>query len=58
MDRLCKCDGGGWVCEQHPEREWPHDDCAGPGEPCTCNPNGEMHRGATVIWTAKDGYAN
>ena len=22
---------GGWVCEQHPEMEWPHDDCAGPG---------------------------
>ena len=22
---------GGWVCEQHPDREWPHDDCAGPG---------------------------
>lgn len=22
---------GGWVCEQHPDLEWPHDDCAGPG---------------------------
>jgi hypothetical protein len=22
---------GGLVCEQHPDREWPHDDCAGPG---------------------------
>lgn len=20
-----------WICEQHPELEWPHDDCAGPG---------------------------
>lgn len=20
-----------WRCEQHPELEWPHDDCAGPG---------------------------
>ena len=22
---------GGWVCEQHPDKPWPHDDCAGPG---------------------------
>jgi hypothetical protein len=28
----------GWICEQHPEQGWPHDDCAGPGMPClTCN---------------------
>lgn len=20
-----------WRCEQHPDTEWPHDDCAGPG---------------------------
>ena len=20
-----------WICEQHPEKDWPHDDCAGPG---------------------------
>ncbi len=24
----------GWLCEQHPEKPWPHDDCAGPGVPC------------------------
>src|SRR3990167_6498238 len=23
----------GWICETHPEREWPHEDCAGPGMP-------------------------
>ena len=23
----------GWMCEQHPGREFPHDDCAGPGMP-------------------------
>lgn len=23
----------GWMCEKHPGREWPHDDCAGPGMP-------------------------
>jgi Cysteine-rich CPCC len=28
----------GWICEQHPERGWPHDECAGPGMPCLiCN---------------------
>ena len=20
-----------WVCEQHPDKDWPHGDCAGPG---------------------------
>jgi hypothetical protein len=24
----------GWICETHPDRPWPHDDCAGPGMPC------------------------
>jgi hypothetical protein len=24
---------GEWVCEQHPNMPWPHDDCAGPGMP-------------------------
>jgi hypothetical protein len=23
----------GWICERHPEREFPHDDCNGPGMP-------------------------
>lgn len=22
-----------WRCEQHPDKDWPHDDCPGPGEP-------------------------
>lgn len=21
----------GWVCEQHPDLPWPHDECIGPG---------------------------
>lgn len=35
-----KCgDACGWICEEHPERPWPHknDDgsrCPGPGMPC------------------------
>ena len=33
-----RCVGQRWVCEAHPDRPWPHEDCAGPGEPCPlCN---------------------
>jgi hypothetical protein len=33
-----RCTGARWICEQHPDRPWPHDACAGPGEPCPrCN---------------------
>jgi hypothetical protein len=33
-----RCRAERWICEQHPDREWPHEDCAGPGEPCPgCN---------------------
>jgi hypothetical protein len=28
-----KCDNG-WICKEHPDQPWPHDDCAGPGIPC------------------------
>lgn len=34
----CRCGGfcvEGWVCEAHPWLGWPHDDCAGPGMPCS-----------------------
>ena len=24
----------GWICEAHPDKPWPHDDCAGPGMLC------------------------
>ncbi len=32
--------GEGWLCEIHPNKHWPHDDCPGPGMPCVngCNP--------------------
>jgi hypothetical protein len=33
MNHGCFCFDG-WVCEQHPDRCWPHDDCPGPGMPC------------------------
>ena len=28
-----KCDNG-WICEEHPDQPWPHQNCAGPGMPC------------------------
>lgn len=31
------CKGELWICEEHPELPWPHDDCAGPGMPCRCS---------------------
>jgi hypothetical protein len=43
-----RCQGERWICEEHPDQPWPHDDCAGPGEPCPlCNDpnNPEMPQG-------------
>lgn len=31
---ICHCDEG-WVCEEHPDQPFPHDDCSGPGVACT-----------------------
>ncbi len=31
-----------WICEQHPNLVWPHDDCAGPGMPAS-NAEPEAH---------------
>jgi hypothetical protein len=31
----CDCEHGSvWICEEHPDRGFPHDDCSGPGMPC------------------------
>src|SRR6266853_3363159 len=36
--RCGRCGGERWICEEHSDLPWPHDDCAGPGEPCPiCN---------------------
>jgi hypothetical protein len=43
--RSCpRCQGAGWVCENHPDRPWGHDhDCSRAGMPCPdCN---EPHEG-------------
>ena len=34
MSLTCGTCDEGWICEAHPDRRWPHDDCAGPGIPC------------------------
>ena len=32
------CLGERWLCQDHPDNTWPHDDCAAPGRPCpSCN---------------------
>ncbi len=42
MTECSRCgypEGNGWICEEHSEKGWPHDACAGPGDPCpVCNP--------------------
>lgn len=40
-----RCGRERWICEEHPEQPWPHDNCAGPGIPCPlCNPAGPDER--------------
>lgn len=31
------CNDEGWICEEHNDKPWPHDKCAGPGMPCKCD---------------------
>lgn len=65
--KCATCDSTGWVCENHNNRPWDGSardcGCGGAGEPCpVCNAEpGVFPRelaGSTVIWTAKDGWAN
>lgn len=36
--QVCFCNEG-WICEAHPDRGWPHDECVGPGVPSpVCQP--------------------
>lgn len=46
-----KCNGLGWVCESHPDKEWENciTGCGGAGMSCTCNPNGNLPKGSMVI---------
>ena len=33
-----RCEGSGWLCEEHPTLPWSHDDeCEGGGFACRCN---------------------
>ena len=33
-EQTCGKCADGWICEEHPDKPWPHDDCSGPGVPC------------------------
>lgn len=48
--RECRCNGTGWVCENHPAHEWGKCPlCEGAGSPCICNPNADMPPGTKII---------
>jgi hypothetical protein len=34
-DLMICCCYAGWICETHPERPWPHDECPGPQMRCS-----------------------
>lgn len=36
----------GWICEEHTELPWPHQDCAGPGTRCS-NPECPWWKGGS-----------
>ena len=38
------CRAAGWVCEEHPTEPMDHDQCGGPGMPCTCATGLELER--------------
>ena len=49
-----RCDGTGWVCENHPDKPWEDSgsalscDCGGAGDACDCNPDGDFPPGFRV----------
>jgi hypothetical protein len=62
-----RCRGTGWICEEHPWIQFPHDACAGPGEPCPeCQPPDGKPRlladwqsitsvESALVWTLRQG---
>jgi hypothetical protein len=54
MEANCqKCEGTGWVCENHPDLSFDHSDnsckCGGAGMPCVCNPAGKIPEDQVVL---------
>jgi hypothetical protein len=45
IEKLCPwCANTGWVCEEHPDRSWPHKGCDGAAMPCpVCNVSNGLH---------------
>lgn len=51
MTECNKCNGSGWVCENHLNKEWENCgviDCGGAGKNCLCNPSGAFPPGTVV----------
>ena len=38
-----------WICEEHPLKPWPHDDCPGPGMPASNQLYAVMYKQAEEI---------
>lgn len=54
MADCARCRGIGWICEEHQEQPFPHDACAGPGEPCpVCNRGNPPDRQPPQVTFAK-----
>ncbi len=50
MTQRCPyCHDAGWVCEEHPSEPMDHDQCGGPGMPCTCAIGRELERRLDAI---------
>ena len=45
-----KCDNG-WICEEHPDLPWPHDDCGEPGVPAR-TPRATS-ASSQLVWSAR-----
>ena len=49
------CQGSGWLCDEHPNLPWDHDDCDGIGVVCRCNAAAATpHRVVFVEYDALD----
>ena len=55
-EKGCHC-ASGWICEQHPDQPWPHDDCAGRGKQCR-NPHCPFWQGPLPAALSMDRWAH
>ena len=50
----CFCNHG-WVCEEHPDKPWDHDNCGGAGQPCK---NPDCRKDPDTIFAAVHGCSH